>query len=274
MRHVISVRYSTEMAHRLPYPARMKSRRTGPKRSERIPKSIAPNPWRRGRRRSGVHGDAAGNDGAVNAGVDSRAGAGSHGGPNGGQGDRGNDGGSAPPVTSAVRLPGARPLGQVIGLFADRASAELACRSLAERGYREDAIKLLISDQTCAHQFPDFVTGRVDTPTLKRREGNGYAGDVLASRQRSAFSHRPRPCPAMVDVAVCSDPESPVGVHASGSLEQALAGSGVAHDRVSEYASALRDGAVLLLVMTRSPDDARLIEIEWRRSYRAEKVHS
>ena len=270
MRRVFSVRNSTENAHGLPYPARMKNRRPGPKRSERIPKSIAPNPWRRGRRRSGVHGDSAGNDVAVTARVDSRTAAG----PNGGQGDHGNNDGGAPPVTSAVRLPDARPLGQVIGLFADRASAELACRSLAERGYREDAIKLLISDQTCAHQFSDFVTGRVDTSTLTRREGHGYGGDVLASRQRAAFSHRPRPCPAMVDVAVCSDPESPEGVHASGSLEQALAGSGVAHDRVSEYESALRDGAVLLLVMTRSPDDARLIEIEWRRSYRAEKVHS
>ena len=150
----------------------MKNRRAMPKRAERVPKPIAPNPWRRGRRRSGVH---AGN-GAPPA--------------------------AAAPVTEPRNTPAA--LGsarQVVGLFADRASAERACRALADRGYREDAIRLLISDD-------------------------------------------------------------------------ALAGSGISHERVAEYETALRNGAVLLSVITRSPEDARLLEIEWRKSYRAEKVQS
>ena len=183
-----------------------------------------------------------------------------------------NEAVSAPPTSSSVRAPGGHPLGQVIGLFADRSSAEAACRALARRGYREDAIRLMISDETCAQQFSDFVSSRAEGSD-PGRGGPAYSGAVLSARATAGFSHRPHPCPATLDVAVCADPESP-GMPASGSLAQALAGSGVSDDRVDEYEAALRVGAVLLLVMTRSPDDARLIEIEWRRSYRAEKVQS
>ena len=160
-------------------------------RADRVPKPIAPNPWRRGRRRTGVH----------------------------------NANGAQPAVAIAIAEPGPAPApgspGQVIGLFADRASAELARRALADRGYREDAIRLLISD-----------------------------------------------------VAVGSDPSSFDGKHANGTLADALADSGVSNERVAEYVDAIRNGAVLLRVITRSSDDARLIGIEWSRSYRAEKVHS
>lgn len=147
-----------------------------PKRADRVPKPIAPNPWRRGRRRTGVHN---GNGAHAVA--------------------------AAPTAEAGRSMTHSGLTGQVIGLFADRASAELACRALADRGYLEDAFRLLIT------------------------------GSLVAD---------------------------------------ALAGSGVSDERVGEYEDAIRDGRVLLRVITRSPDDARLIEIEWKRSYRAEKVHS
>jgi hypothetical protein len=155
--------------------------------------------------------------------------------------------------------------GHVIGLFADRASAELACRALAERGYRDDAIRLVISDETCARQFSDFRTAAPAGEAAVRRDP-----DVQGGVGGAGFSHRPKPCPAKLDVAVCTTP----GESGNATLADALADSGLQSQQVAEYERALKGGAVLLSVVTRSPADARLIEIEWRRSYRAEKVHS
>ena len=282
--------------------ASMKSGRAFPEKSERVPKPIAPNPWRRGRRRSGVHsngathglqspapvssaareptdgGGAVGSNGAnsgngANGGIGAtgRNGASNGNGANSGyDSNRGNGTNGAKPATPRVLAPGCTVgtggngrmgtlgsdgRGHVLGLFADRASAELACRALADRGYREDAMKLLISDETCARHFSDRAAP---------------SGAADSAPRHAVFSHRPKPCPAKLDVAICTDP----GRSANGTLAQALAGSGLSDQRVAEYEAALRNGAVLLSVTTRTPDDARLIEIEWRGSYRAEKVQS
>lgn len=176
----------------------MKRGRGKPARTERMPKPIAPNPWRRGRRRTG--GPNAQGNGATQA-------------------EHSQPTSALRQPTSALRRSNAgdgtaevatdRP--QVIGLFADRASAELACRGLAQRGYREDTI-----------------------------------------------------------VAIYSTPSQDV----KATLSEILSGSGLPYSRVAEYETALRSGAVLLSVLTRSQEDARLIEIEWRQSYCAEKVRS
>ena len=217
-----------------------------------MPKPIAPNPWRRGRRRTGGH--SAQGDGA----------------PQSGHSPSMSTTASTPapaPRSSAASgaaastdAPKGRP--QVIGLFANRASAELACRALAERGYREDAIKLMISEETCARYFSDYGD-RV----------HSLAGGAIDREQRPvvAFSHRPRQCPATLDVAIYTTTPNQ---DATATLAEILSGSGLPYSRIAEYETALHGGAVLLSVHPRSHDDARLIEIEWRRSYRAEKVHS
>ncbi len=272
----------------------MKRVRAKPQKAERVPKPIAPNPWRRGRRRTGgqgAHATGAGphdeastapssapnlrrtrnddNEPILDGHVHGSAGS------NGtARGSNGAAPSSAPPVspaattvsgaTAAGVVPGnaARPSRQhVIGLFADRASAELACRALADRGYREDAIKLMVSEETCSRYFSDYGDRAVSLAA-----GMPH----LPPRASAVFSHRPRQCPATLDVAIYTTP----GENATATLAEILSGSGVSYQRVAEYEAALRTGSVLLSVVTRNPGDARLIEIEWRRSYRAEKVHS
>ena len=194
----------------------MKNGRTSPDRADRTPKLIAPNPWRRGRRRSGVH---------LNGGT------------------------SAAAIDAAQACP--EVAGQVTGLFADRASAELACRALGERGYREDAIKLLMSDLTRTRQFSDFES----------------------SRHSAAPHQRAYTCPATVSVAVCVDATCAALTHRP-QLADVLASSGIPRERIAEYEAALETGAILMHVVTRSADDAQMIESEWRSSNRAQQVHS
>ena len=237
----------------------MKSRREKPVKAERMSKPIAPNPWRRGRRRTGGQGaHAHGATEIVHSSSPTTFGR-----PNGDD----NATGVAISLTEtngatdrSAEAPIVKDRAQVIGLFSDRGSAERACRALAERGYREDAIKLMISEETCTRHFADYsdralpLSGSID----------------LTPQTAATFSHRPRQCPATLDVAIYT-----TATHdATATLAELLSGSGVPYSRVAEYEMALRNGAVLLSVLPRSHDDARLIDIEWRRSYRAEKVHS
>lgn len=80
-------------------------------RAARAPKPIAPNPWRRGRRRSHCRFE----------GTDQIAGTAGNG--------SGNGAGS--PI--------------VVGLFSDRENAERALRSVSERGYDRDSVNLVIN---------------------------------------------------------------------------------------------------------------------------------
>ena len=223
-----------------------------------MPKPIAPNPWRRGRRRTG--GQGAPENGATQLDRSQttptlhRA----HGG-NGASGIATGPAHEEAPTTASAELPKSRR--QVIGLFADRASAELACRALAERGYREDAIKLMISEETSTRHFADYGD---------RAMSLSNSAIDRVPRPVAVFSHRPKQCPATLNVAIYTTPSQ----DATATLAEILSGSGLPYSRIAEYETALRSGAILLSVITRSPDDARLIEIEWRRSYRAEKIFS
>lgn len=269
----------------------MKRRRAVPERADRIPKPIAPNPWRRGRRRSGVHLTGAAQSNGTQAGSAQNGGAQARGAQDNGsaqssgeskqniRGDAHGGLGDSQRAVAESRRDGTST-GHVTGLFSDRASAERACHSLAERGYRQDAIKLLISDQTCSRQFRDFTFDRdalrpIDPEPYRNAPHDAASDPIRDSHRKGAVaSHRPRTCPAMLAVAVCADPDFPAGRLTEGSLADALAGAGLSNERMAEYEAALRAGAVLLRVIARSLNDARLIEIEWRRSYRAEKVHS
>jgi hypothetical protein len=251
----------------------MKRDRAIPQKAERMPKPIAPNPWRRGRRRTG--GQSAHGNGAPAFGQSQSA-------PSASRHGAHDDGREAAEVARridasiATHAASGNGVGngtnanagavarrqQVIGLFADRASAELACRALADRGYRDDAIKLMVSEETCARHFSDYSDRAVSLAP--------GAIHKPAPRPAAIFSHRPKPCPATLDIAIYTTP----GVNATATLAEILAGSGLPYQRIAEYEAALRTGSVLLSVVTRSPGDARLIEIEWKRSYRAEKVHS
>ena len=148
-----------------------------------------------------------------------------------------------------------------MGLFADRASAEHACRALVDSGYREDAIKLMISEETSGRHFADYGDRAISLAS---------AAIDVPPRPAAAYSHRPGQCPATLNVAIYATPNQ----DATATLAELLSGSGVPYPRIAEYEAALRSGAILMSVITRSHDDARLIGIQWRRSYRAEKIHS
>ena len=228
-----------------------------------MPKPIAPNPWRRGRRRTG--GPGAQGNGVTQSGhspatlTSPRASGGDGVADATGRLQSGDTTTGSGELANAGEVAKGRP--QVIGLFADRASAELACRALAGRGYREDAIKLMISEETSNRHFADYNDRAMALA--------GAAIDCSPPGAVAAFSHRPRQCPATLNVAIYATPTE----DATAMLTELLNGSGVPFPRIAEYETALRSGGILLSVITRSHDDARLIEIEWRRSYRAEKIH-
>jgi hypothetical protein len=223
-----------------------------------MPKPIAPNPWRRGRRRTGGSGTPG--NGAIQAEHSQRTLAPRCSSDGGDAGDL--EAPSRPDQASGIGDAAlARSQPHVIGLFIDRASAELACRALAARGYHEDAVKLMISEETCMRHFSEYSTHAMS-------HGGGTVDRT--PRPATTVSHYPRPCLATVNVAVYTTPT----LDATTALAEILSSSGLPYSRITEFEMALRSGAVLLSVLTRSHDDARIIDSEWRHCYRAEKVHS
>ena len=212
----------------------MKRRLNSPRRNTRAPKPIAPNPWRRGRRRS-RHQD----------GADQAAGAATA--------DR--------PDNCDARM--------VVGLFRDGENAERAYRSVSERGYGRESVNMVITDETCKLQFPgEPATGETETrPAEGAGIGAGIGGTIggLAGSLAAAGASVAVPGLGVLIAGPIAATLAGIGAGGlAGGLIGALIGSGVPEEHVAEYESAVNNGGILLSVKPRSAADAEHFEKEWK----------
>jgi hypothetical protein len=154
------------------------------------------------------------------------------------------------------------------GTFRDRESAERAYDALVRRGYSNDEINVLMSDQTRKRYFSD----KKDKTELgsKAAEGGlagaavggtvGAIAGVLAMAGTLAI-----PGIGIVLAGPLAAALAGLGAGAAtGGLVGTLIGAGIPEEQAKVYESDIKSGGILVGVKPRSDDDASYFEKEWR----------
>ncbi len=161
------------------------------------------------------------------------------------------------------------------GMFRDRASAERAYNNMYERGYKDDDINIMMSDETRKRHFStDKRTDRDETNFgNKALEGAGagsaIGGAVGAAAGIIAAIGTSIAIPGLGLVIAGPLAAGLAGAGAggiTGGIVGALVGAGIPEDRAQKYEKGIKDGNIVMGVRPRSDEDADYLEEDWRRN--------
>jgi hypothetical protein len=166
------------------------------------------------------------------------------------------------------------------GLFRDRDSAERAYDTLRDRGYGEQDINVLMTDETRKTWYPtdDAETELGRKAGTKAMAGAGVGGAigtavgalaaVIATTAVIAL-----PGVGLVTAGPLAAALAGAGAGAlTGGIVGALVGMGIPEDRARLYDEGLKRGGMVMGVTPRSDEDAGFFEHEWRNS-RGEHIY-
>ena len=141
----------------------------------------------------------------------------------------------------------------VTGLFRDRDSAERAYRAVTSRGYTNDEVNVIMSDDARKKHFGDdtvetAAAAAVGTTLLIPGLGLVIAGPLAAGIAGAGAG----------------------GI--AGGLVGALIGWGIPEEHIKHYEEGLKSGGILLSVKPHNDEDAAYFEQDWK-SHRAEEVY-
>ncbi len=165
----------------------------------------------------------------------------------------------------------------VTGLFKDSESVERAYEVVARRGYGTGDINVVMSDDTRKRYFSG--DRQIDTELGSKAEGGELGGPIGGTIGTII--------PVIVAAGVLAIPG--LGWVAAGPVAVALAGAGAAgvafgliavlsdwgipEERAQQYEAGIRDGGILMGVKSRSDEDARHFQEQWKASG-GQYVHS
>ncbi|HYN85704.1 MAG TPA: DUF2382 domain-containing protein [Pyrinomonadaceae bacterium] len=156
----------------------------------------------------------------------------------------------------------------VAGLFKDRESAESAYNSLAERGYSNEEINVIMSDETREKHFSD-ADGETEFGS-KAAEGagkgsaiGGTAGAVIGAIAAIGTSVAIPGLGLLVAGPIAGALLGAGAGGATGGLIGALVGSGIPEDRAKEYEEGVKQGGIVVGFNARDERDAEYFERHW-----------
>ena len=165
----------------------------------------------------------------------------------------------------------------VTGLFRDRESAEAAYGSVTSRGYKQDDVNLLMSDETRKKHFTD--DGKETELGNKALEGAGtgaaIGGTIGATLAAIAAIGTTLALPGLGLLVAGPLAAALAGAGAGGAtggLIGALVGAGIPEERVKHYEEGIKNGGIMMGVTPRSDEDAEYFENEWKKN-RGEEVY-
>jgi hypothetical protein len=163
------------------------------------------------------------------------------------------------------------------GMFRDRESTEGAYQSLRNRGYSDDEINVIMSDETRDRYYSD---GDSNLEGNKALEGTGVGsaigGTLGAIIGGIAAIGTSLVVPGLGLVVAGPIAAALAGAGAgglTGGLVGALVGWGIPEERAAEYESGIKEGGTVLGVTPRTDEDADYFENEWKTNYRGEHVY-
>lgn len=162
------------------------------------------------------------------------------------------------------------------GLFKDRESADRAYQSVRSRGYTDDDVNLLMSDQTRDSWFDGDDNSELGTKALEGAgAGSAIGGTLGAIIGGIAAIGTNVILPGLGLIVAGPLAAALAGAGAgglTGGLVGALIGSGIPEDRAKLYDEGVRNGGAVIGVNPRNPEDAEYFENEWK-NYRGEHIY-
>ena len=166
----------------------------------------------------------------------------------------------------------------VTGLFRDRESAERVYNSLRTRGYSDEDVSLMMSDDTRKKHFSDDDDNKTEFDT-KAWEGAGkgaaIGGTVGATLAAIAAIGTSVALPGIGLIVAGPLAAALAGAGAGGAtggIIGALIGAGIPEERVKHYESGLKEGGIVMGVNARNDEDAEYFESDWKNN-RGEHVY-
>ena len=162
------------------------------------------------------------------------------------------------------------------GLFRDRDSTERAYTSLRNRGYTDDDINVMMSDQTRDSWFSDDDDSALGSKALEGAgAGSAIGGTLGAIIGGIAAIGTSVLLPGLGLVVAGPLAAALAGAGAgglTGGLVGALIGSGIPEEHAEHYERGIKEGGAVVGVTPRSAEDADYFENEWR-GYRGEHIY-
>jgi hypothetical protein len=167
----------------------------------------------------------------------------------------------------------------VTGLFRDRESAERAYGSVSSRGYGQDDVNLLMSDDTRKKYFADDDKHVETELGNKALEGaglggaiGGTTGAVLAAIAAIGTTIALPGLGLLVAGPLAAALAGAGAGGLTGGLIGGLIGAGIPEERAKVYDEGVRNGGIVMGVNPRNDEDAAYFENEWK-SYKGEHVY-
>lgn len=158
----------------------------------------------------------------------------------------------------------------ITGSFKDRESAERAYTTIRDRGYNEDEVNLLMSDDTRKRHFDTgtHIQTEMGNKALEGAgAGAGIGGTIGAIAGAIAAVGTSLVVPGLGLVIAGPVVAALAGAGAGGAtggIIGALVGSGIPEERAEIYENDVKQGSIVMGVKPRNDEDAEYIEREWR----------
>jgi hypothetical protein len=167
--------------------------------------------------------------------------------------------------------------GILTGLFRDRESSESAYKDLRDRGYTDDEINVMMSDETRDKHYRDNPDSELGSKALEGAGVGSIVGGTLGAVVGGLAAIGTNVLLPGLGLVV-SGPivAALVGAGAGGAtggLAGALIGWGIPEERANLYETGIREGGTVLGVKPRTTEDADYFENTWRTNYRGEHVY-
>ena len=169
-----------------------------------------------------------------------------------------------------------RESGIMTGMFTDKESSENAYRSLRDRGYSDDDINVVMSDETRKKYYDNDSDSELGT---KAAEGTGVGGAIggtlgaIIGGVAAIGTNLVLPGLGLVVWGPLAAALAGAGAGGlTGGLVGALVGWGIPEDRAVVYENGIKNGGTVLGVRPRSDEDAVALENEWKTNYRGQEI--
>lgn len=163
------------------------------------------------------------------------------------------------------------------GMFRDKDSTEGAYRSLRDRGYSDDEINVLMSDETRDKYFSDGDTALEGNKALEGTGAGAAIGGTLGAIIGGIAAIGTNVLIPGLGLVVWGPIAAGLaGAGAggiTGGLVGALIGWGIPEERARHYETGIREGGTVLGVTPRTNEDAEYFENDWKTNYRGEHVY-
>lgn len=170
--------------------------------------------------------------------------------------------------------------GMLTGLFTDRESSEGAYRSLRDRGYSDDDINVIMSDDTRKTWYGDDENETDSELGTKAAEGattggaiGGTLGAIIGGAVAAGSNFFVPGLGLLVWGPIAGALAGAGAGGATGGIVGALIGAGIPEDRARVYEEGLNNGGAVLGVRPRSKEDTEYFENDWSTNHRGQSIY-